>query len=113
MKPTIVSSVADALVLWVKHSFLQHAQDDDGADPELNPQQIPPVAGAPEEPEGAEQHVHDAHDHEELWRTEEREEKRSVLFWLSLLKTNTDLFLSKLWNSDWSQHKVFSILRSN
>lgn len=56
----------DALIFGVKHSFLQHAQDDDGADPELDPQQVPPIAGTPEEPESPEQHVHDAHDHEEL-----------------------------------------------
>lgn len=63
---TVVASVADALVLGVKHCLFQHAQDDNGPDPELDPQQISPVASAPEEPEGPKQHVHDAHDHEEL-----------------------------------------------
>lgn len=67
--PTVVSFVTDALVLWVEHSLLQHAEYDDSADPELDPQQIPPVAGTPQEPESPEQHIHDAHDHEELWRT--------------------------------------------
>lgn len=65
-QPTVVSFVTDALIFRVKHSFFHHAEDDDGPDPELDPQQIPPIAGAPEEPESPEQHVHNAHDHEEL-----------------------------------------------
>ncbi|MEQ2206354.1 hypothetical protein XENOCAPTIV_028300 [Xenoophorus captivus] len=64
--PTVVSFVTDALVFRVKHSFLQHAQDDDRTNPELDPQQIPPITSTPEEPERPEQHVHDAHHHEEL-----------------------------------------------
>lgn len=65
--PTVVSFVTDALVFRVEHGLFQHAEDDDRADPELDPQQIPPVTGAPQEPESPEQHIHDAHDHEELW----------------------------------------------
>lgn len=63
---TVVSSVTDALVLRVKHSLLQHPQNDDCADPELDAQQVPPVTGAPQQPKGAKQHIHDAHGHEEL-----------------------------------------------
>ncbi|KAF3845414.1 hypothetical protein F7725_008577 [Dissostichus mawsoni] len=63
-KRTVVSFVADAL----------HAEDDDGSDPELDPQQISPITGAPEEPQSAEQHVHDAHQHEELTATRERKD---------------------------------------
>jgi len=74
--PTVVSFVTDALIFGVKHSFLQHAEDDDGTDPELDPQQIPPIAGTPEEPESPEQHVHNAHDHEELRWSGERERER-------------------------------------
>lgn len=70
--PTVVSFVTDALVLGVKHGLLQHPQYDDGADPELDPQQVPPVAGAPQQPQGTKQNVHDAHDHEELRQTAER-----------------------------------------
>ena len=69
---TEVSLVADALVLRVEHGLLQHPQDDHGPDPELDPQQVPPVAGRPEQPQGAEQHVHDAHDHEELGAEQQR-----------------------------------------
>lgn len=68
-QPTVVSFIADALVFGVEHSFLQHAKDDHSADPELDPQQIPPIAGAPEEPESPKQHVYNTHDHEELWWT--------------------------------------------
>lgn len=63
---TVVSSVADALVLRVKHGLLKHPKYDDGADPELYSQKVPPVAGAPQQPEGAKENVHDAHGHEEL-----------------------------------------------
>lgn len=71
-QPTVVAFVADALVFRVKYSLFQHAQYNDGADPELDPQQIPPIASAPEEPESPKEHVHDAHDHEELWQTREQ-----------------------------------------
>lgn len=64
--PTIVSFVTDALVFRVENRFLQHAEDNDGTNPELDPQQIPPITGAPEEPESPKQHVNNAHDHEEL-----------------------------------------------
>lgn len=71
--PTVISLVTDALVFGVEDGFLQHAENDDRTDPELDPQQIPPIAGTPEEPERPEQHVHDAHHHEELRREEPRE----------------------------------------
>lgn len=71
--PTVIAFVADVLVLGVEHGLLQHAEDDDSADPELDSKQIPPIAGAPEEPQSPEQHIHDAHDHEELMGRGERQ----------------------------------------
>lgn len=78
-QPTVISLVTDALVFGVEHSFLQHSEDDDSSDPELDPKQIPPIAGTPEKPESPEEHIYNAHDHEELWWTEERE-KCSALY---------------------------------
>lgn len=65
--------VCDALVLRVKHCFFQHAQDDHSADPKLDPEQVAPITGQPEEPRSSKQHIHDAHNHEEL--LEHREHK--------------------------------------
>lgn len=66
---TVVSAVSDALVLGVEDSLLQHAQDDDSPNPELDSEQILPIANQPEKPQSSKQHVHDAHDHEELQET--------------------------------------------
>lgn len=42
---TVEAIIADALELGVVHGLLQHAQEDDPADPELDPEQLSPVAG--------------------------------------------------------------------
>lgn len=61
--------VADALELGVVDGLLQHAQEDDSPDPELDPEQIPPVASQQSQPQHGHQHVHDAHGHVELETT--------------------------------------------
>lgn len=58
--------VSDALGLCVVNSFLQHAQENDSSDPELDPEQISPVARRQDQPEHSQQHVHDTHHHVEL-----------------------------------------------
>jgi len=58
--------VSEALELAVVDGFLQHAQEDDSSDPELDPEQIPPVARRQSQPQHRQQHIHDAHDHVEL-----------------------------------------------
>lgn len=53
-------------VFGAENGLLHHPQEDHARYPELDPQQILPVAGGPEEPEQRVQDVHDAHHHVEL-----------------------------------------------
>lgn len=64
---TILATGANALIFRVEYCLLQHSQQNHSADPELDPQQVSPVAGTPEQPKHPKEHVHIAHDHEELW----------------------------------------------
>lgn len=63
---TKIAMVTNTLVLGVKHSLFQHSQDDHSTNPELDPEQVPPVASQPEQPQRTEEHIQDAHDHVEL-----------------------------------------------
>lgn len=94
--PTIVSFVTDALVFRVENRFLQHAEDNDGTNPELDPQQIPPITGAPEEPESPKQHVNNAHDHEELWWAQEWETVSALSLIISKLYTQVPVLWWKI-----------------
>ena len=58
------------LVLCAEHGLLHHAQEDDPGDPELDAQQVLPVAGGPHEPQQRVQDVRDAHHHVELGEDE-------------------------------------------
>ncbi|KAL2303578.1 hypothetical protein Nmel_008853 [Mimus melanotis] len=49
LAPTGFAGVADVLVLSIENCFLQHSQEDNGPNPELDPQEIPPVREAPDE----------------------------------------------------------------
>lgn len=53
-------------IFGAEDGHLHHAQENHPCYPELDPQQILPVAGRPDEPEQAIQDVHDAHHHVEL-----------------------------------------------
>lgn len=94
--PTVVSFVMDALVFRVENRFLQHAEDNDGTNPELDPQQIPPITGAPEEPENPKQHVNNAHDHEELWWAQEWETVSALSSIISKLYTQVPVLWWKI-----------------
>lgn len=54
------------LVLGTEHCHLDHAQENDASYPELDAQQVFPVARGPDEPEQSVQDVDNAHHHVEL-----------------------------------------------
>lgn len=53
-------------IFGTEHSLLHHTQEYDSCYPELDPQQILPIAGCPDKPQHGVQDVHDAHHHVEL-----------------------------------------------
>lgn len=53
-------------ILGAKNSFFHHPKKYDPSDPELDPQQVLPVAGCPDKPQQGVQDVHYAHHHVEL-----------------------------------------------
>lgn len=65
-RPTWRAFVSDTLKLSVVHSFLQHSQEDDSTDPELDSEQVSPITWRQDQPDRSQQHVHDTHDHVEL-----------------------------------------------
>lgn len=66
--PTLTSRAdgIGVLILGAEDGHLHHPQENHPRYPELDPQQILPVARRPDKPEQAVQDVHDAHHHVEL-----------------------------------------------
>lgn len=62
------------LVLGTEDCHLDHAQEDHASYPELDTQQVLPVARGPEEPEQSVQDVDNAHHHVELTGTKKTED---------------------------------------
>lgn len=60
------SIITDALKLGIVDSLLEHSQKNYPTDPELDSQQVSPVAGRQGKPEHSKQHINDAHHHVEL-----------------------------------------------
>ena len=56
-----MTRVVDVLVLRREHGLLQHPQEQDPSYPELDPQYLPPVQGADQEPGKAQDDVDPAH----------------------------------------------------
>lgn len=54
--------VIDALILGVEGGFLQHSQENDTANPELDAQQISPLQERQRQPNQTEDHVEPAHE---------------------------------------------------
>lgn len=63
---TRLARVADVLELGIENGFLEHSQEDNSTNPELDPQEIPPVTGWPRKPQNPEEYVHNTHHHEKL-----------------------------------------------
>ena len=57
-----LARVVNVLVLRREHRLLHHPHQDDSSDPELEPEDLPPVEGADDEPGEAEEDVDAAHD---------------------------------------------------
>lgn len=66
LPPTGFACVADVLELRIENCFLEHSQEDNSPNPELDPQEIPPVTGWPRKPQNPEEYVHNTHHHEKL-----------------------------------------------
>lgn len=65
----ILTSGADSIGVFIfstEDRLLHHPKENDPRNPELDPQQIFPVAGGPHEPQQSVQDVHYAHHHVEL-----------------------------------------------
>lgn len=71
--PTRFTGVADVLELSIENGFLEHSQEDNSANPELDPQEIPPVTGWPRKPQNPEEYVHNTHHHEKLLHKQKKE----------------------------------------
>ncbi len=66
---TCWAHVVSVLIFSTEDGLLYHAQEYDSCNPELDPQQVFPVAGCPDEPQQSVQDVHHTHHHVELKET--------------------------------------------
>lgn len=81
--PTLTSRAKSigVFVFGTEDGHLHHPQENHPCDPELDPQQILPVARRPDKPKQAVEDVHDAHHHVELQTGTQKRSQGSV--WVS------------------------------